>query len=210
MINKMLASKEKPNGKKVFNPAGRYGPARNAIKDFYSIPRDISVLARAADKIEADRGNKDTREARNNCKINADAIRKYIMGFGERKFKTDRPGKLKIAAGLALVKIEPDLWVTEAGKLKLIKIRFAASPISKKERLLMKTKCAIIYQAQLVANFSLPYSSVFYMDVTSGSIIESKEAGYDALVEFKKTLKRFEQMYLEISEATNLSNQLTI
>jgi hypothetical protein len=105
---------------------------------------------------------------------NSRGVRQYASNFATREFIPIGPLRLRIEFGDVRVSTAPDLFVTEAGKEKVIKLDFSKDAPDPD---IVKIVSQCMYEASKGKLQSLSNTSVLYLDVSRGTEHRGARAG---------------------------------
>jgi hypothetical protein len=139
-----------------------YGEARQAIRDYHSKGNNPATLIKAVEglQVEADRaeGQSETR-----LKHNIRAIESYLQHFASQKFKVLTTPRLEYLHQNVTVNANPDLFVEEKQRQKLIKLELGAD---KPDKAMVRIILQVMYEAAVRAGLNLRPQDVIYLDAS--------------------------------------------
>src|SRR5580692_5369330 len=101
-----------------------YSEARHAIERYHESGNDVSVAVRAVESLHAKAGRTNGR-AQDRIRNNIRALESYIKHFGKRTLDILPTPNLSYVHGQVQVSAFPDLYVSERGRHKIIKLDFS-------------------------------------------------------------------------------------
>lgn len=145
-----------------FAQAIYYADARRAIRDYHSRQNDPTVLLRAVDKLQI-KASRSHGSARTRHDHNIRAIQSYSNHFHRRKFAIQSNPRLDYSHGKVVVSCMPDLYVTERGREKIIKLELGAdAPDPKMLRIILQ----VLYEAAKEAGLPVRPQDVICLDAS--------------------------------------------
>ena len=147
-----------------------YKEARGCIVRFHRDCRDASWLTEQAARFEIAGDQR--------LDHNARSLRKYAEHFGTRKLVYLGAPPLRYSHGNVVISARPDLYVTERGKEKLLKLDFVVARVDEE---IPKIVTRLMLEAAQIQEFSISPSRVEYIHISSGISVKGKAAGTRAL-----------------------------
>jgi hypothetical protein len=139
-----------------------YGEARRAIEAFHEGNNDPATLVSAVDALSKKEAAS-TGQTAVRLNHNIRGIQTYLTHFGGRKFSILTTPKLKYTRNSVIVSAMPDLFVSENGTPKLIKLDFSEKvPDERITNVILQ----VTYEAALLANLKVKPKDVIYLDVS--------------------------------------------
>ena len=139
-----------------------YGEARRAIEAFHEGDNDPAALVSVVDALSKKEAASSGQTAvRLNHNIRG--MKTYLTYFGDRKFKILPTPKLKYNHSSVIVSAMPDLFVSENGTPKLIKLDFSEKlPDERVITIILQ----VTYEAAVLAKLNVKPKDVIYLDVS--------------------------------------------
>lgn len=142
-----------------------YKEARGYIVRFHRDCKDADWLARQAARIEI---AGDPR-----LDHNARSLRRYAEHFGSRKLVFLGEPRLRYSHGNVVVSARPDLYVTERGREKLLKLDFVVKKVDEE---IPKVITQLMLEAAQSQGMTISPSRVEYVHVSSGTSVKGNAA----------------------------------
>lgn len=140
----------------------RYSEARAAIRKYHESGNDLGILLKAIEDLlrkEIEHPEKDASRIRDNVR----AVNTYMKHFSAKRFKVLENPRPKYIHDDVTVTAIPDLFVSEDGRKKLIKLDFNAQ---KPEQPTIDIILKVVYEASAAMQLGVLPKDVIYLDVS--------------------------------------------